>query len=95
MDTHPFHKVDGEVAVLTDQNLQILLLNYANLAFLNYFGSEAVLRAEERVSLAYHVTSLIHIKNQFFAFVGRFGQFHTSTFDIKQFIRVVTLPEQM
>ncbi|MNN45454.1 hypothetical protein D3C81_1597910 [compost metagenome] len=59
--------------MLADQNLQILLLDNANFAFLNHFGGEAVLGAEERVCLTYHVASLIHIQNEFFAFVSRFG----------------------
>ncbi|MNJ61338.1 hypothetical protein D3C77_571210 [compost metagenome] len=61
MDTHPFHKVNGKIAMLADQDFEILLFNNADFAVFNYFGGKAVLRAEEGISLADHVSAPVHI----------------------------------
>ncbi|MOA36915.1 hypothetical protein D3C78_1584710 [compost metagenome] len=73
MDTHPFHEINREITMLANHDFQIFLFNNSDLTVLNNLSRKAVLGAEERVSLTYHITASVHIKNKLFAFICGFG----------------------
>ncbi|MNL48975.1 hypothetical protein D3C87_1718760 [compost metagenome] len=94
-ESHPLHEFNRKVAVLVDQDFQVLLLDDADDTVLDGFAVIAVMHISVAAEFAKKISFLKDVKDQFLAVFSGFGNFHLALSDIKQLLRLVAFPKDV